>query len=77
MMPNKKKVIIGHIVMFILIGIPLTFALGPMVLIGYFAALSIVIPKQLKKHVTPKTMNQKQQVEELITVIQPTTEPKK
>lgn len=67
---NKKNLIIGYIILFIAIVIPLAVFLGPIVFVGY--AVGLLITFSNRKKGTPKTVDRMRQDEELITIIQPT-----
>lgn len=57
---------------FVIFIIPLSFIFGPAVLAGYGAGLLVTFLRMKKKQGVPKTKTQRQQDDELITVIQPT-----
>lgn len=73
MTQNKKNLIIGYIILFIVIVIPLAVIFGPIVFVGYAVGLLITLSNRKKS--APKTIDRKQD-EELITIIQPTIDSK-
>jgi hypothetical protein len=75
MTQEKKNIIIGYIILFVIVAIPVAFILGPIVFVGFAVGVFIGLSKKGKKG-TPKTNDRKQQDEELITVILPTIDPK-
>ena len=67
----RKSMILISILSMVIVGIPLLVIVGPMACILMIVVTLIVLSRGVRKHGSPKKLDQQKQDDELITVILP------